>query len=145
MSLYKEIEPFVDYIHSIRKLKNYLSFDVLFPSKWLLPKSLTEEGQLVPFQAEDNNMKGLSFVSQINENEITQTLLKIAKIIKLNKEREMKEQLFKQTVEELKKAFEKNDLEKLQGLYFDFSPEIDDTPNLDDYDTEEPTSIELAE
>ena len=38
----------------------------------------------------------------------------------MNKERELKEKLFKQTVEQLKQTFEKTDLDKLQNLYFDF-------------------------
>ena len=65
MSFYKEIAPFVEYVHSIRKLKTYLSFDMLFPTKWSLPKSIIEEGQIVGFDSEDQNMKGISFVSEI--------------------------------------------------------------------------------
>lgn len=130
MSLYKELEPFVENIHSIRKLKNYLSFDMVFPAKWSLPKSIVEEGQLVGFEVENQNTKGVSFVSPISETEVSKTLTKIAKIIKLNKEKELKERLFKQTVEQLKNTFEKTDLDKLKNLYFDFD-EGDDTPELD--------------
>ena len=120
MSFYKELAPFVEYIHSIRKLKTYLSFDMLFPTKWSLPKSIIEEGQIVGFDSDDQNLKGISFVSEINENNVSITLTKIAKIIKLNKERELKERLFKQTVDQLKQTFEKTDLDRLQNLYFDF-------------------------
>ena len=123
MSFYKEIAPFVEYVHSIRKLKTYLSFDMTFPTKWSLPKSIVDEGQVVGFEAEDQNYKGISFVSPIDEKEISMTMTKIAKIIKLNKERELKEKLFKQTVEQLKTTFEKTDLDKLQNLYFDFDEE----------------------
>jgi hypothetical protein len=123
MSFYKEIAPFVEYVHSIRKLKNYLSFDMTFPTKWSLPKSIIDEGQMVGFESENQNMKGVSFVSQIDEKQISATMTKIAKIIKLNKERELKERLFKQTVEQLKQTFEKTDLDKLQNLYFDFDEE----------------------
>ena len=45
MSFYKEIAPFVEYVHSIRKLKNYLSFDMTFPTKWSLPKSIVDEAK----------------------------------------------------------------------------------------------------
>ena len=145
MSLYKELAPFVEYIKSIRKLQNYLSFDMVFPTKWSLPKSLVEEGQVVGFETEDQNLKGISFVSPLEELQVSSTLTKIAKIIKLNKERELKEKLFKQTIEQLKQTFEKNDLDKLQNLYFDFD-EGDEEPNLDiDEPAEEPESIELAE
>jgi hypothetical protein len=141
MSFYKELSPFIEYTHSIRKLKTYLSFDMVFPSKWSLPKSLVEDGQIVGFEAEDQNLKGVSFVTPIGEKDVSSTLTKIAKIIKLNKEKELKERLFKQTVEQLKQTFEKTDLDKLQNLYFDFdegdtSLEIEDEedPNLEEYE-----------
>lgn len=130
MSLYKELIPFIEYIHSVRKLKNYLSFDMVFPTKWSLPKSLVDEGQVVGFETENQNLKGVSFVSPIDESEVSKTMAKISKIIKLNKEKELKEMLFKQTVEQLKTTFEKTDLDKLKNLYFDFDNE-DETPELD--------------
>jgi hypothetical protein len=145
MSFYTEIIPFVEYVHSIRKLKDYLSFDITFPTKWLLPKSIAEEGQVVSFDSGDQNLKGISFVSQINEVEISNTLQKIGKIIKLNKERELKEKLFKKTIEELKQTFEKNDLDKLQNLYFDFDLGDIETELEDEQDGQGSTDIGLAE
>jgi hypothetical protein len=139
MSFYKELSPFVEYLHSIRKLKNYLSFDMVFPTKWSLPKSLVDEGQIVGFEAENQNLKGISFVSSIDDSEVSKNLIKIAKIIKLNKEKELKERLFKETVEQLKNTFEKTDLDKLKNLNFYFEEE-DETPelnvNLDDTDND---------
>ena len=120
MSFYKEIVPFVEYIHSIRKLESYLSFDMKFQTKWSIPKSIVDEGQVIGFEVEDPNMKGITFISPIGEKEVSSIVVKIGKIIKLNKERELKERLFKQTVEQLKQTFEKTDLDKLQNLYFDF-------------------------
>jgi hypothetical protein len=120
MSFYKEILPFVEYIHSIRKLETYLSFDMKFPTKWSIPKSIVDEGQVIGFEVDDQNSKGITFVCPITEKDMSITLVKIGKVIKLNKERELKERLFKQTVEQLKQTFEKTDLDKLQNLYFDF-------------------------
>jgi hypothetical protein len=150
MSFYKEIAPFVEYVHSIRKLKTYLSFDMKFPTKWSLPKSIIDESQVVGFETEDQNFKGISFVSPIDEREISLTMTKIAKIIKLNKERELKEKLFKQTVEQLKTTFEKTDLDKLQNLYFDFDEEepsldIEDEPLLDINEQQDEPSGETPE
>jgi len=147
MNFYQNIAPFSDYLFSIRKLKDYLSIDLLFPLKWSIPKSMLETTETVPFNSETNETKGLSFVCPLNEQSISQTLAKINKIIKLNKEKEQKEILFKHTIEELKKTFEKNDLDTLQKLYFDFEIE-EDIPNLNDYESgksEEPTTLELAE
>ena len=121
-----------------------MSFDMVFPTKWVMPKSIIEEGETVAFQAEDQNYKGVSFVAQIDESNISLVLTKIARVIKLNKEKELKERLFKQTVEQLKQTFEKTDLDKLQNLYFDF--EEDDEPNLEinEQDGHEPEDAELA-
>ena len=151
MSFYKEIAPFIDYIHSIRKLKTYISFDMVFPTKWSMPKSMLEEGETVAFQAEDQNYKGISFVSPIDDSEVSKNLVKIAKIIKLNKEKELKERLFKETVEQLKSTFEKTDLDKLKNLNFYFEEEddtpelnveLDDTDNDLDYEQDEQESID---
>jgi hypothetical protein len=125
MSFYKELLPFVEYIHSIRKLESYLSFDMKFPVKWSIPKSIIDEGKIIGFEVEDQNQKGITFVTAINEAEVSLILVKIGKIIKLNKERELKERLFKETVDQLKQTFEKTDLDKLKNLYFDFDEEID--------------------
>jgi hypothetical protein len=147
MSLYTELSPFVEYIHSIRKLKTYLSFDMLFPSKWSIPKSIVEEGQIVAFEAESQAFKGISFVTETNETDVSKTLTRMAKIIKLNKEKELKEKLFKDTVDQLKSTFEKTDLDKLKNLYFDFDDgsntpelnvELDDTDNDYDYEQDGP-------
>ena len=151
MSFYKEIIPFVEYIHSIRKLESYLSFDMKFNTKWSIPKSIVEEGQVIGFEVEDPNLKGVTFVCPIGEKEVSSTIVKIGKIIKLNKERELKERLFKQTVEQLKQTFEKNDLDKLQNLYFDFENDEELNTDLeseieleDEQDGQESTATELV-
>lgn len=153
MSFYKEIVPFVEYIHSIRKLETYLSFDMKFPTKWSIPKNIVDEGQVIAFDVEDQNTKGITFICPINEKEVSSILVKIGKTIKLNKERELKERLFKQTVEQLKQTFEKTDLDKLQNLYFDFDEgELDtdldgeiETKLEDEQNGQESTVVELVQ
>jgi hypothetical protein len=98
-----------------------------FPIKWSIPKSIVDEGQVIGFEVEDQNLKGITFVCPIAEKDVSTILVKIGKVIKLNKERELKERLFKQTVEQLKQTFEKTDLDKLQNLYFDFDESELDT------------------
>lgn len=113
-----------------------------FPVKWVMIKSVMEESQIVPFEVGVENWKGLSFVSKIEDIEITNCLSKIQKVIKVNKEKEIKERLFKETVDRLKSTFEKTDLDKLQKLYFDFETDYDEN-SLED-ETESTTSLELA-
>lgn len=144
MNFYQNINPFIDYLFSIRKLKDYLSIDLLIPNKWSLPKSLAETTEIVPFSSESTETKGISFVCQLDENSVSTTISKIIKVINLNKEKELKELLFKETIDTLKKTFEKNDLDTLKRLYIDFASETEDTSNLEDYDTGESETFEMA-
>ena len=142
MSFYQHISSFSDYLHSIRKLDDYLSFDIFFPIKWGVPKSIIDEGKIVPFESGDENYKGFSFVSSLNEKDINDTIAKIIRTIKLNKDREIKDKLFKDTIDKLKQTFEKNDLDKLKKLYFDF--DIEETTLNDEQDGQIPNNSELA-
>jgi len=126
MSLYKEIENIVDYCSSIRKLKTYLSFDMVFPGTWAVLKSQVDETKTV-FNKSDEKGKNISFVSEINEEAISETISKIETVINYNKEKEEKERLFKEKVNELKNLFEKGGLEDLKNLKFD----VDDIPKLE--------------
>jgi len=140
MSLFREIEPYVDYIHTIRRLKNYFSFDMIFPIKWVIPKSLVDD-QMLPFDQKDENLRGISFVSEFNESSIDSTLGKISKIINLNIEREQKDKLFRQYIERLKSTFESTSLDKLQSLHFEFQDEL---PELNDsYEQVESTAVDV--
>ena len=126
MSLYKEIENIVDYCSSIRKLKTYLSFDMVFPTTWTVLKSQVDETKTV-FNKSDDKGKNISFVSEINEQSISETISNIETVINYNKEKEEKERLFKEKVNELKTLFEKGGLEDLKNLKFD----VDDIPKLE--------------
>jgi hypothetical protein len=126
MSLYKEIEHIVDYCSPIRKLKTYLSFDMVFPATWNVLKSQVDETKTV-FNKSDDKGKNISFVSEINEEAISETISNIETVINYNKEKEEKERLFKEKVNELKNLFEKGGLEDLKNLKFD----VDDIPKLE--------------
>lgn len=121
MSFYNETEKLFPYLKSIRKLKNYLSFDVEFPENWKIPKRYVIEGKVVDQEKSTPGMKLLSFVSDFNEDEINKTTGNINSIIEYNKELEQKELLFINKVDELKKIFERQDLNKLQTLKFELN------------------------
>jgi hypothetical protein len=67
------------------------------------------------------NERLFSYVTEIDEDSVQKVHLNIKNIIKYNLEREEKDRLFETKVEELKKLFEKQNLDKLKGLYFDIS------------------------
>lgn len=131
MNFYNAIEPFLEYFFSIRKLENYLSFDLVIPKTWGMPKSVSTETQVVPFEAPNlDNFKGVSLVCEATKEETDKTVKAILKIIKANKEREEKEILFNEVVQTLKKTFESSDLNHLKKLQFHF--EADKAKELED-------------
>ena len=99
MSIYKEFNDLYPYIQSVRKLKNYLSFDMAFPKLWKLPKKYVKEDSVVENDSNDKSQRLISFVSQFEENSINEIAENIKNIIKYNKELEAKEKLFKNEVE----------------------------------------------
>jgi hypothetical protein len=106
------------YLKSVRLLKNYISFDMIFPETWTTIKKFPDGIEII--QNENNDGKIItSFVCE-NKNTLIDTLEKsMDTFIKSNIEREEKEKLFKSKVQELKGIFEKENLENLKGLKFD--------------------------
>jgi hypothetical protein len=119
MTFYKQIEKIFPYLKSVRKLKTYLSFDIEIPSSWKIPKKFIIQDKVVEQEKAQQNMRLFSFISEFNEDDVTTTIGNIKSIIDYNKELEEKELLFINKVEELKKIFEKQNLDKLQKLKFD--------------------------
>ena len=72
MSIYKEFNDLYPYIQSVRKLKNYLSFDMAFPKLWKLPKKYVKEDSVVENDSNDKSQRLISFVSQFEENSINE-------------------------------------------------------------------------
>lgn len=119
MTFYKELEKIFPYLKSIRKLKSYLSVDVEISQNWKIPKKFTIEGKVVEQENSQPNMRLISFVTDFSDDEVSKTINNIKSIIEYNKELEEKEILFVNKVEELKRIFEKQNLDKLQNLKFD--------------------------
>jgi ATP-dependent Lon protease len=106
-----------NYLKSVRILKNYVSFDMIFPSTWVVPKK-NENVEVLENQDKDGSVI-TSFVCVNSTNLIDMVETTIGNVIKSNIEREEKERLFKNKVQELKHIFEKENLENLKGLKFD--------------------------
>jgi hypothetical protein len=119
MSIYKEFSDFYPYIQSIRKLKNYLSFDMSFPKEWKLPKKFVPENNVIENESQDSTKRLISFVAEFEEEKINLIAANIKNVIKYNKELEEKERLFNLKVKELKTIFEKQNLTILKDLKFD--------------------------
>ena len=118
MSLYKEFSTLFPYIQSVRKIETYLSFDISFPNTWKIPKKYVDETKIMEQQSSTPNERLFSYVSEFNESDVERVYQNICNIIKYNKEREEKDKLFEDKVNELKVIFEKQNLEKLKSLNF---------------------------
>lgn len=136
MTFQQTIEVLFPYLFSIRKLKNYLSIDLVFPSSWEFPNNIVEKLQVTQNEG-NNNQLVTSFVCQ--PNNMDTTLSGIYNLVHFNLEREEKEKLFKNKVTELKKLFGNTTLEQLKGLKFDIEDE-EDTELYGGDDTEDSTS-----
>ena len=101
MSLYKEFSSLLPYLQSVRKLENYLSFDVSFPISWKLPKKYVDEKMVVEQKSGKSDFRCLSFATNFNEDTLDKLFANLNNIIGYNLEREEKEKLFERKVLEL--------------------------------------------
>ena len=83
MSIYTELKPLINYVDSIRRLENYIIFDIKFPIGWKVLKKYIVEDKFVNNGVFEEHLS-LSFVSDFNENEISMTQKNILGIINYN-------------------------------------------------------------
>ena len=125
--MYNELKDIFQYLISVRKLKQYLTIDIEFPNHWKIPKRFVQEDKIVENDKVNDGYRFFSFVSELDERQLNKTVENIRNIIDYNKEIEMKEKLLKQKIDELKRVFESENLDKLQSLKFDILEEkLDD-------------------
>ena len=123
MSLYKEFSTLFPYLQSVRKLKNYLSFDLSIPNTWKLPKKYVDEEKIMEQDSKIEGHRLISFVTEISEDAVEKNTDNIQNIIKYNLDREEKDRLFQIKGAELKSVFEKQSLSKLKNLSFEIRTE----------------------
>lgn len=135
MTYFNFLNKVKSYLKGVRILKNHVSFDMVFSDTWVINKSKTNDIEIIK-GALDGNTVLLSFVCPLVEDKVNKVEELIDSIIKTNREREEKDQLFRSKVQELKKIFEKQKLEELKGLKFDVD-EISAYLNNNDEDSED--------
>ena len=119
MSLNIQLTPIFKYLHQVRKIEDYLIFDMYFPNSWKILKKFVIEDKFVNMGTVDEGLIGMSFVSESNEDNLTLTQNNIIGIINYKLEREQKETLLETKINELKGIFEKQSLDSLKSLKFD--------------------------
>jgi hypothetical protein len=118
----------ITYIKSVRYLKEYVSFDLYLNTSWVIPKKFVENIEVIKQEKSDRvNFNLYSFVVLNDKQNVNLVEKAIDNIFKYNKEREEKERLFKQKMDELKSVFENKNVDELKRLYF----EINENTTLD--------------
>lgn len=138
MIFYEFINKTNKYLRSVRILKNYVSFDMLFPESWVMLKKTPEKIEVLVNETNDGVIT--SFVCEMKKEVIEILENTLDQIIKTNIEREEKERLFKTKVNELKNIFEKEKLDSLKSLKFDiedFTKFIENGTERKDEESEE--------
>lgn len=123
MSFYKEAKPLIEYLHQIRKLENYIVFDMLFSKTWKIPKKYIVEDKFLNNGSLEDKLH-LSFICDFEENSLNLIQNNILGIIRYNLEREAKEKLFETKVNELKSMFDKENLDTLKALQFELNKNV---------------------
>lgn len=123
MSFYKEAKPLIEYLHQIRKLENYIIFDMLFSKTWKIPKKYIVEDKFLNNGSLEDKLH-LSFICDFEENSLNLIQSNILGIIRYNLEREAKEKLFETKVNELKSMFDKENLDTLKALQFELNKSV---------------------
>jgi hypothetical protein len=118
MTFYPFIEKTNKYLKTVRIIKNYVSFDMVFPESWVIIKKLPENVEILQTETPEGQTL-TSFVCQNNKDFINILEKTLDLVIKTNIEREEKERLFKMKVKELQNIFEKEKLDSLKSLKFD--------------------------
>jgi hypothetical protein len=124
-------------LKSIRVIKDYVSFDLNLPTKWMIPKKYEDIKELNIVKTNEDT---ISFVTKFDEESIEILENSINEIIKFNIEREEKENLFRNKVQELKGIFDKENINELRTLKFEFNELEDFIKNNEDEQSTEGVS-----
>jgi hypothetical protein len=137
--LQKTLQALQPYLIGIRYLEGIPIIDAVFKDGWFVPDSKLIKR--IKAENEHNHFMIFSDTEGIGLDELLQYL---ETTIKANIERELKIELLKVKVNELKEIFKDNSLSKLKTLKFiledDLIPNLDDI-SIEDKESEEPNEI----
>lgn len=130
-------EQLKPYLKSVRILKGYVSFDLYLSNFWSIPKKFVTDGiEIIKSDNVDKPNTVLYSLVVKNERDMVDSLEEcFNNIVSYNKEKEEKERLFKQKIQELKTMFESKGVDELKGLHFEMTEEV--RLGLDDENIEE--------
>jgi hypothetical protein len=141
-SIFDELDP---YLRGIKKADNFSIVEVHLKQSWLIPKHGTIQNQ-----NKQTKEGGTLYHMFYSENDSFDKIISWVKesVIDMNIETELKEELLRQKVAQLKEVFETNSLEELKGMKFSSETDVLKLKGSSDTNTkkeEEPEVEELEE
>jgi hypothetical protein len=123
------------YLSSIKRLKQYIAIEMIFPKNWDFPSHILEKVQAEQNEKYTGEGYFLIFVSELDEPKLNNLLDTIADLITHNLEKLEKEMILREKVQELKEIFKIKTLEEIKNIQINF-PEFDEIDNLLDDEEE---------
>lgn len=136
--MYSTIKQFRPYFHSLREIKNNISLDVKLPKQWVYEEIVREYKISCKIQDEGTEVTLISFIGAATEDGYETVFSCVLKVIRINKELEEKNRLYKQKIKELEQIFKSSPLDKLKNIKF----ETDDYDEKITFDMVEKTTEE---
>lgn len=134
MTIQERLDELNPYVLTIRYGKTPV-VEVEFPVGWGVQKSKHIQFKAVKEEVDTKTLRCVVY-SEESKTSVDDLLEFIERSIKLNKDREMKDALFKEKVSELKSLFSKTELSKLNGLKFTIPEDYMDLNSGYDLDVE---------
>ena len=117
------------YLSSIKRLKQYIAIEMIFPKNLDFPSHILEKVQAEQNEKYTGEGYFLIFVSELDEPKLNNLLDTIADLITHNLEKLEKEMILREKVQELKEIFKIKTLEEIKNIQINF-PEFDEIDNL---------------
>lgn len=115
MNIYTNLTQIFRHLKSIRHIKGYISFDLSFPQSWQLVEPPNQANfEIITSNSPDNF--NVSFVCKFDESSVITAFDFIVRTIKFNEDKELKNELFKDFVGQLKDLFISADINDLTNI-----------------------------
>ena len=125
MKIQENLDRFQPYLLGIRYVEGIPLLDVVLKEGWIIP----DEKDVNKIKGGDDSLNYYMIFSENKVKSLDELLEYVNDVIKLNQEREQKNQLLRVKVNELKEFFKVHSLAKLNKLKFTFG-EVDDEFDL---------------
>lgn len=131
--MYNILKSLKPHFFSLREIEDNVSLDIKIPTNWEYD-GLVEPNEKIPFAIKVQDKKTenslISLISPATFDGYEYVFNYAKAVISVNKEKEEKERLFKETIDELKTLFLNTPLDKLKDISFKNGEE--NTPRLSD-------------